>query len=150
MQRQNISELDVFRYYIKLLLKMRDLGQDDIRQIKQCLELCHIIFSICEVQKRLIVENDNEELSSKWSDIRIWHALLPAGPWWHKRRLQVHDRRENEMPQELQLLSLTDNKLQEVEKAEAIEWLVAVEERTNCDISDDKLLVINFCQGGAP
>ena len=57
--------------YIKLLQKMRDLGQDDIRQIKQCLELCHIIFSICEVQKRLIVENDNEELSSKWSDIRI-------------------------------------------------------------------------------
>jgi len=28
------------------------------------------------------------------------------------------------MPQELQLLSLTDNKLQEVEKAEAIEWLL--------------------------
>ena len=55
------------------------------------------------------------------------------------------------MPQELQLLSLTgDNKLQEVEKAEAIEWLLVVEERTNCDISDDKLLVINFCQGGAP
>ena len=33
LQRQNISELDVFRYYIKLLQKMRDLGQDDIRQI---------------------------------------------------------------------------------------------------------------------
>ena len=63
LQRQNISELDVFRYYIKLLQKMRDLGQDDIRQIKQCLELCHIIFSICKVQKRLMVENDNEELS---------------------------------------------------------------------------------------
>ena len=62
----------------------------------------------------------------------------------------MHDRRENEMPQELQLLSLTDNKLQEVEKAEAIEWLLAVEERTNGDISDDKLLVINFCPGGAP
>ena len=62
----------------------------------------------------------------------------------------MHDRRENEMPQELQLLSLTDNKLQEVGKAEAIEWLPDVEERTNCDISDDKLLVINFCQGGAP
>ena len=71
MQRQNISELDVLRYYIKLLQKMRDLGQDDIRQIKQCLELCHIIFSICKVQKRLMVENDNEEFSSKWSDIRI-------------------------------------------------------------------------------
>ena len=69
MQRQNTSELDVFRYYIKLLQKMRDLGQDDIRQIKQWLELCHIMFSICEVQKRLMV--DNEELSSKWSDIRI-------------------------------------------------------------------------------
>ena len=54
------------------------------------------------------------------------------------------------MPQELQLLSLTDYKLQEVEKAEAIEWLLAVEERTNCDISDDKLLVINFCPSGAP
>ena len=54
MQRQNISELDVFRYYIKLLQKMRDLGQDDIRQIKikQWVEL-------------------DEELSSKWSDKRI-------------------------------------------------------------------------------
>ena len=71
MQRQNISEFDVFGYYINLLQKTRDLGQDDIRQIKQCLELCHIMFSIFKVQKRLMVENDNEELSSKWSDIRI-------------------------------------------------------------------------------
>ena len=70
---KDISELDVFRYYIKLLQKMRDLGQDDIRQIKikQCLELCHIIFSICKVQKRQMIKNENEELSNKWSDIRI-------------------------------------------------------------------------------
>ena len=45
---------------------------------------------------------------------------------------------------------VTTRALEEVEKAEAIEWLLAVEERTNCDISDDKLLVINFCPGGAP
>ena len=75
MQRQNISELDVFRYYIKLLQKMRDLGQD-IRHIKQCLELCHIIFSICEVQKRLMVKNDNEGLSINNSSLSFLTYLI--------------------------------------------------------------------------
>ena len=76
MQRQNISELDVFRYYIKLLQKMRDLGQDDIRQIKQCLELCQIIFSNCEVQKRLMVKNDNEGLSINNSSLSFLTYLI--------------------------------------------------------------------------
>ena len=78
MQWQNITELDVFGYYIKLLQKMRDLGQDDIRQIKikQCLELCHIIFSICKVQKRLMVENDNEELSINNSSLSFLTYLI--------------------------------------------------------------------------
>ena len=76
MQRQNISELDVFRYYIILLQKMRDLGQDDIRQIKQCLELCHIIFSICKVKKSLMVEKDNEELSINNSSLSFLTYLI--------------------------------------------------------------------------
>jgi len=75
LQRQNISELDDFRYDIKLLQKMIYLGQD-IRQIKQCLELCHIIFCICKVQKPLMVDNDNEELLINNSPLSFFTYLI--------------------------------------------------------------------------